>query len=234
MPYVDTIAPRGRIGVLVPYFNTVVEPELAALQPPGISNQVARFPFDATLIESAIDAAVKLATAHLSALTIGLAPELTAGGVELLAGTAADIERRTGVPVFTASHATHAALRVLGARTVAVVTPFDPASDASVRAAFETAGFAVEAIQSLGCPIDAIGSAPSAAIRRAFMEADAPSVDALVHVGTGLPVLHLVPDLERDLGKPVVACNAAMYWQALRAIGVTDSLSNAGRLLSAF
>jgi maleate isomerase len=56
--------------------------------------------------------------------------------------------------------------------------------------------------------------------------------EALVEVGTGLPVLHLVDELERDLARPVVACNAASYWQALRELGIQDSIRGFGRLLA--
>jgi hypothetical protein len=46
----NTIAPRGLFGVLVPWFNSVVEPELADLRPAGVSNQTARFALDATVL----------------------------------------------------------------------------------------------------------------------------------------------------------------------------------------
>ena len=32
-------------------------------------------------------------------------------------------------------------------------------------------------------------------------------------------------------GKPIVACNAAIYWQALRQIGITDPIPGFGTLL---
>ena len=58
----------------------------------------------------------------------------------------------------------------------------------------------------------------------------------MTHLGrvkaAGLPVVGLVDELERAFAKPVVACNAAMYWQALRAIGVDDRMAGRGRLLA--
>jgi hypothetical protein len=48
----DTIAPRKVFGVLAPYFNSVVEPELADLRPPGVSNQTARFALDAEVLQN--------------------------------------------------------------------------------------------------------------------------------------------------------------------------------------
>ena len=42
----------------------------------------------------------------------------------------------------------------------------------------------------------------------------------------------MIEELEAELGKPIVACNAAVYWQALRGIGISDAVSGYGRLLA--
>lgn len=56
--------------------------------------------------------------------------------------------------------------------------------------------------------------------------------DAIVQIGTALPVVALIAEIERETGKPLVACNAAVYWQTLRAIGITDPIRGYGSLLS--
>src|SRR5215207_8122957 len=38
----DALGHRAKVGILVPATNTVVEPELAAMQPPGVTNHVSR------------------------------------------------------------------------------------------------------------------------------------------------------------------------------------------------
>ena len=42
----------------------------------------------------------------------------------------------------------------------------------------------------------------------------------------------LIEELEAELGRPIVACNAAVYWQALRAAGIDDRFAGYGRLLA--
>ncbi len=44
----------------------------------------------------------------------------------------------------------------------------------------------------------------------------------------------MVDELENALGKPVVACNAASYWQALREMGIDDKIQGFGRLLAEY
>lgn len=57
-----------------------------------------------------------------------------------------------------------------------------------------------------------------------------PDVDALVQVGTNLSMIKTCAQLEKDLGKPVLAINAATYWMALRSLGVNNKISGFGRV----
>jgi maleate isomerase len=229
----DTLAYRSLLGVLVPFFNTVLEPELADLRPPGVTNQTARFTLDANVLQNVQDAVAKLEACKPSAILIGLSTESFPGGLDVLEKAARAAATHSNRPVFTAPHATHAALRALGVRGIGVVTPFDAAANVHVRAAFEAQGFDVASIVGLSCPaLDTIGHTSPDEIRGVFRAVDSPRAEALVQVGTGLPVLHLVGALEREFGKPVVACNAALYWQALRATNIDDRLPGFGRLLA--
>lgn len=230
----DTLGYRRVFGVLVPDFNATVQPELDTLRPPDVGNQTARFALDATVLENVVAAAQRLTPCHPNALLIGLSTEMFPGGLELLRQGADDVAEKTGLPVFTASHATQVALGAIGARKIGIVTPFDAHGNAHVRAAFEASGFTVVAIEGLDCPsFDVIARTKTNDVRRAFATADRPEVEALVHVGTGLPLVRVIDELERTLAKPVIACNAAMYWQALRETGVDDRIEGYGRLLAA-
>jgi len=221
------------IGVLVPFFNTAVEPELADLRPPGVSNQTARFHLDADVLRHVVDAARNLMPCRPDAFIVGLATESFPGGLDFLKQGADAIAEATGTRVFTASHATHAALGHLGVRRIAVVTPFDEGANAHVRAAFAERGFDVVRLYGLACPtLDAIGRTPSEDVRRAFRAADCDAAEAVVQVGTGLPVLPVLQELEETLRKPIIACNAASYWQALRELGVRVPVTGFGRLLA--
>jgi maleate isomerase len=199
----NTLAPRALFGVLVPWFNSVVEPELADLRPAGVSNQTARFALDATVLENVTNAAERLMPCEPVAFLIGLSTESFPGGLDLVRQGAEKLRERVARPVFTATHATHAALRALGATRIAIVTPFDDAANAHVRDAFESNGFTVLHAVGLACPnFETIGHTPPDDLRRAFRAADRPEAEAVVQVGTGLPVLHLVAELEQALAKP--------------------------------
>ena len=59
---------------------------------------------------------------------------------------------------------------------------------------------------------------------------ETPEAEALVQVGTALPMSNLTERIERELGKPVIGVNVATYWAALRSIGIGDRRAGFGKL----
>ncbi|WP_171179157.1 hypothetical protein [Ruegeria sp. HKCCD8929] len=230
----DTLAPRAVIGVMTPAMNTVVQPELELLRPPGVTNQMQRFRLGGDKVSDDLpDEAQKLMDCNPAALCIGLTTDAGPGGVERLSRRCAELEDLVGIPVLNASTADYAALRALGAQKVAVVTPFNPEIDQNVKANTEAAGFEVVAIAGTCAPsLPEICQTPLDDIRAVFHKVAASNCDAILQVGTALPVVSMIEELEADLGKPIVACNAAVYWQTLRKVGISDAVKGYGSLLS--
>jgi maleate isomerase len=176
--------------------------------------------------------AEKLMDCKPAAIAVVLTTDAAPGGVDKLAARSLELQTAVGVPVLNASAADHAALRALGARRVAVVTPFDAEVDQRVRANVEAAGFEVVAIGGTEAPsLPAICETPLDDVRRVFRIVAESDCEAILQVGTALPVVAMIAELEAEIGKPIVACNAAVYWQALRAVGITDRTRGFGRLL---
>lgn len=230
----DTLAHRALIGVMTPAMNTVVQPELELLRPEGVTNQMQRFRLGGEAVsDDLIEEAQKLMDCNPAAIAIGLTTDAGPGGVAKLAARCAELHSAVGVPVLNASEADHAALRAFSARRVGVVTPFNAEIDLNVKANVEAAGFEVVAIKGTEAPsLPAICETSLDDIRAVFRRIGAADCDAILQVGTALPVVALIEELEAETGKPIVACNASVYWQTLRAIGVSDSVLGFGRLLS--
>ena len=64
----------------------------------------------------------------------------------------------------------------------------------------------------------------------AFEKAYDAKAEALIHVGTNLPVSALTPIIEERFGKPLIGVNVATYWLALRKIGIMDPIHGMGIL----
>jgi len=229
----DTLAPRAVIGVMTPAMNTVVQPELELLRPVGVTNQMQRFRLGGDAIsDDLIEEAEKLMDCNPVAIAIGLTTDAGPGGVAKLSSKSVELAKSVGVPVFNASQADHAALKTFGAKRIAVVTPFNAEVDRNVKANVEQAGFEVVAIKGTEAPsLPAICETPLDDIRTVFRTVAASDCDAILQVGTALPVVAMIEELEAELGMPIVACNAAVYWQTLRGAGIEDSIAGYGRLL---
>lgn len=229
----DSLAPKAIIGVMTPAMNTVVQPELEALRPLGVTNQMQRFRLGGDRIsDDLFDEAEKLMDCHPRVLAVGLTTDAGPGGVARLAAICAELQSHLGIPVCNASIATQKGLQLLHAQKIAVLTPFAADVNRFVRENIETGGFEVIAIEGTEAPsLPEICETPLSQIRdlaRRLAESDC---DAIAQIGTALPMVGLIDELERETGKPIVACNAALYWQALRASGINDSVPGYGRLL---
>ena len=243
----DVLGWRHRFGVLGPSTNTVVQPDLEAMRPAGVTNHYSRiftpnadavsndsFMAGARLIgDNTVDAVRSVMTSGPDSLVMGMSAVTFFGGLAGADAFQARIEQASGRRVSIGSHATAAALRACGpVRRVAFMSPYFPAANAEVRRYLTEAGFDVVRDRCLQCPSwTAIATIPPETIRDTFRELDGDDVDAIIQVGTNLSAVRLCAAAELWLGKPVIAINAATYWHALRANGIDDKAEGLGRLL---
>jgi maleate isomerase len=145
------------------------------------------------------------------------------------------MEGASGVRATTTSTALLAALSALGAKRIAVATPYvDELNDLEVRF-LEAQGFEVAALGGLGIASDPdIARVPYARTRELVLDtaARANDADAVFISCTNLPTLALLDTLEQELGKPVISSVAVTIWHALQVAGIKPSINGAGSLLA--
>ncbi len=243
----DVIGHRLKVGVLVPSTNSAVEPEFARMAPDGVStlaariavpNQAFRTDEDAAAIVRAsqpdlLPAVDRVIAANPDRLVMAMAVPCFWDGTAGCAAIKDKLEARAGVPVTVPPEAIAAALDTLGARRIAVVSPYMPLADRHVATWFAESGYDVAAIRGLRAPReDEVIAIGPEALEGAFSAVDDRSVDALVHVGTSIAMARLVERFEALFGKPVVSVNVALMWATLRAAGIADGVGGHGRLLA--
>jgi maleate isomerase len=137
-----------------------------------------------------------------------------------------------GKPCTTPITAALAGLRVLGARRIALLTPYIDEINQMMRRYIEARGIAVPAMGSFNNSNDnevARIAAPS--LEAAIVELGShKSVDAVFIACTSLRVASLIERAEARLGKPVTSSNHAMAWHALRLAGFAEQVPGFGRL----
>lgn len=246
----DVLGWRHCFGVLGPSTNTVVQPDMEAMRPAGVTNHYSRiftpnakavsnetFMAGANLIgQNTLDAVASVMTCEPDSLVMGMSAVTFFGGAKGADDFLAKLQDASGVKAATGSHACHAALQAYGGvRRIAFMSPYFPAANAEVRRFFEESGYEVVRDRCLQCPSwTAIANIPTGTIRDTFRALDGDDVDAIVQVGTNLSAVALCAGAEMWLGKPVIAINTAIYWQALRMNGIGDRIEGFGRLLAEF
>jgi len=139
---------------------------------------------------------------------------------------------RPGVPCTTPITAALAAFARLGITRVAMLTPYIEEVNAPIREFLAARGVRVVASATFGLVDDiAMTRIPPAAVRDAALALDRPEAQAVFISCTALRVSSIIEPLEHALGKPVVASNQAIAWDALRLAGRGLPVSGFGRLL---
>ena len=154
-------------------------------------------------------------------------------GPEGDASIVADMRTAAGVPATTTSTAATAALRELGLRRVAVLSPHVDALNERLRAYLEAGGFEVVNMVGLNRRGDIEAIEPTETLDLVASSVDSPEAEAVFISCTGLRTAAIVDELEASLGKPVVTANQATLWHVARLAGISATAPGRGRLLAA-
>jgi maleate isomerase len=242
----DALGWRCKFAVLVPSTNTVVQPELDGMRPPGVTNHISRIRIPNMPLASDADFRLlveRIAAAQLEAVdsamscepdhvVLGISVETFWGGRAASVRLKRELEDHTGLEVTLGAEACDAAFARLAVRRIAVLTPYYPVGDANVQRFFEESGYQVARIKGLQCPSPVqIAHVPAATLRAAAEALDGDDVDAVIQVGTNLAMAKLAAQMEAERAKPILAINACIYWHALRRHGIADRVPGWGRLL---
>ena len=139
-----------------------------------------------------------------------------------------------GVPALTSAQAIGRAVRALGARRIAVVSPYSGEVNARAARYFKDKhGLETVALEGFGATdAYAIGQLGPQHAREAFARIDRPEIEVFVVPGGNFPTMSSIASWEREFGKPVVTTNQASLWAMLRAFDGADRLPAFGRLLA--
>jgi len=232
-----------RLGFLIPPGNPVVEPEMQALAPKGVSvhfdRMVARGKPGAhegqeernrTMLAGLDENVELLMLVKPSVLVLAHTASSYTLGKEGEAKLVARLSKASGVPFITAFGSVLAALAHLGVKRVALGTPYAPDATLKSKAHLEAHGFAVPSWGQL----QNVKNIYEETLERACELArsvDRPEAEAVFMSGVGMPTVAVLEQLERELGKPVLSSASAMMWHALRSAGVKTPVPGFGRLL---
>lgn len=128
--------------------------------------------------------------------------------------------------------AAFAAFNTLGAKRIAVLTPYTSDVNEIVRAGLKAGGFEIPVFGSFNEPLDPVVAQIDTASLKSAIKTITRShdVDAVFISCTSVRLMHAVAEIEAELGLPTTSSNHAMAWHCLRLAGVEDEIEGLGQL----
>ncbi len=144
------------------------------------------------------------------------------------------------------------ALRHLGCRSIAVATTYYSAKMANLLTAYlaeagqnialaenwESLGMATGTDSDVFVGEDELDpmdwQTPVHAVEKAVraVSQNAPDADCILVTGGGMRLLHIAERLEKEVERPIVAGDLALYWGFLRRLGIKEGVRGQGKLLA--
>ena len=228
---------RARFGVLVPFTNSNLEPDMALLRPGGVSMHFARMGgYDADEIPD--EAQMQgLGAADLEeplALLSGVKPDVILYGctsATLTHGPEFDraltekIKQDSGAQTVTAAGSLIQALQAIGAKTIGFASPYVPNINDMAIDFLERSGIKTIVRSEVQETLDNDGQGGLTPDRVYELGCGAE------HKNADMRSVEVIDALEERLGKPVVTSNQAMLFTCLQKLQMTDVIDGYGSLL---
>jgi maleate cis-trans isomerase len=232
---------RKRIGYIGPTVMEVVPYEFYRFAPDGVGlvgvtcniDDWTEGHFDQALAQVA-SAAAYLGSRGVDFVLHGGGPLVVARGKGFEEIIVKDIETAAKVPASTGVRAAMAALRHVGARRVAIASPYPARHNTAMAGYLAEFGFEIARAEGMDVPFKALQNVPPADIH-AFatsVVARAGHCDALYLPCPQWQAAQIVDALERERGLPAIAYSHASFFVAFRALGIKDAIRGHGRLLA--
>lgn len=217
------------VGLMVPSNNTTMEPEMLAWLPKGSTCNTLKIPrgkgmLTPETLPDYIANALKLAEAFDSPKVDVVAYGCTAAGfISGPAGDAklqSDLKRITHKSVVTTANSMVEALKAIGAKNIALVTPYLDAVNTQLKAFLADSGINVKSFNSFYAQnVDELGSIQSHQVAKLARETMRDDCEAMFIGCSQLPTAAILGDLQKEFGRPALSSIQVTARRAMEAVG---------------
>jgi len=231
---------RAKIGYVLLATEQTVQDDILALRPPGVGIHFTRAAIPDSITHATLAAQADLLADCAATLlpdgSLDVVCYACTSGSLVIGEERVFAELNSGAPDAIATSLISGvirALRQLGARRIAIATPYLDEINRRETAYLEAAGFEVVSLCGLNLEKDSdmVRVAPDYIAEFALAQ-DRSDADAIFVSCGALRTLDVIGEIEARAGKPAVCSNQAMIWDCLRLAGIDDRFDGYGRLLT--
>lgn len=228
---------RGRLGLIIPNDNVVVEPELRRIIPDGVSIHSLRLERNylsmnsnemLRSVKNLLDSLGNMVNVAAYCCIASSASRGLKWNTRLIDATSRNNFRAT-----TAAISALKALNKMEVRRVALVSLYSYEKISILRNFFREGGVKVTSFSKIEPPpsLLEINRTSSGFVYGLAKKTHLASSDGIFIAGTNLRGLDVVSILEADLGKTVISANQAILWELLELAEIREKIKGCGSLL---
>lgn len=234
-----------KIGVLVPYTNVNLEPDMHRLCPSGCTMHFERmggYDIDkipgseqmAGLGASDLSETIRLISGvRPAAVLYGCTSATLTHGSSFDTSLANNIRERSGAPSITAAGALIQSIRDLGVSAVGFSSPYVGEVNDQAMAFLNAQNISTVTCADIGRELDNYGQGELTPdeVYELALKADSKEAEAIVLSCTDMRSVEAVERIEARTGKPVITSNLALIFQLCKLLGLARPENAPGRLL---
>ncbi len=229
----DTRLDGKRVGLIVPSTNTVMEPDLYRNLPAGTTVHTSRMLLEGSVTieaeEMMLDVylpecAKQIGTLQPDVVVFGCTSAGALRGPAYEQELAGEISKATGAPTVTIMGAVVDELQRLGARSIAMLTPYSEEINETIKDSLETSGFTVPYMNGMDVKgaFNIAAVSPDEIVEYVREQLEGVYSDCLFVSCANLRSVDVLERIREVAGRPVVTSNQAVLEGVRKAIGVGD------------
>ena len=235
-----------KIGVLVPFTNTTLEKELIRMFPSNASLHFTRMggyslediPGDDQMFamgEADISEPLRLITAvSPDVILYGCTSATLSHGLNFDSNLKSTITSASGVETITAAGALVSAIKTLGVRKVAFVSPYVAELNDLASKFLSEACFEVVSRAEPSRPLKAVeqGALGEDKVYELAIKANSAEAEVIVLSCTDIQTLDVINKLEKETGKPVISSNQSMMFALAQMFSIPKNRNWSGSIFN--
>ncbi|WP_300035312.1 Asp/Glu racemase [uncultured Roseobacter sp.] len=237
---------KFRIGLMVPFTNTNLEPDFALMCPPEFMVHTVRMGgYEEEAIPGAdqmrglgtsgLDEPLRLLNgAHPDVIVYGCTSATLTHGPSFDQSLSEKMSAMSGCEAITAAGALVEGLRRTGVDRIGFASPYVAEINSLAVSYLEKSGFQVVSRAEVDSALsnEGQGAMTPSEVFNLGLAADRDDIGAIVLSCTDMRSVEIIDALEKETGKPVITSNQALLAAVIRAVSWKGQLHGFGRLLS--